>query len=189
MSKAKEIVKKLAKIFTEIESTSNGTQILMCMDDAERVIERFANEQTQPLIDEIKELKDLNDRATVDFVDANNEIAELKKQSFIEKVARGNIEMTPAQVLEYAELKQSNTWVSVDEPPKINDENSRVSLPMYVELLNGEITIADYTKSKFKNGDERVGAVYEPIWICRERGIDNSGTQIFPIKYQPLPKQ
>lgn len=56
----------------------------MDMDEFIQYLTDFANEQTQSLKDEIKELK---------------------KQSFIEKVSRGNIEMTPSQVLEYAELK------------------------------------------------------------------------------------
>lgn len=80
-------------------------------------------------------------------------------------------------------------WIkATEELPIIKEMNSRVELPIYVMLDNGVMTIADFTKSKFKNGDEWVGDC-EPIWICRQRGIDISGMEV-NVKYwqrQPNP--
>jgi len=96
MSKAKEYLEKQGFNYDHF-TTLTSTGISPDYENIIRFATDFANEQTQSLIDEIKELK---------------------KRSFIEKVARGNIEMTPAHLLEYAELKESNTWVSVEEPPQ-----------------------------------------------------------------------
>lgn len=85
-----------------------------------------------------------------------------------------------------------NDWIdATKELPKIEKDHSRTQLPLYVVLDSGVMTIADFTKSKFKNNAEWVSLKYEPIWICRERGVDISGTEI-NVKYwqrQPeLPK-
>lgn len=80
-------------------------------------------------------------------------------------------------------------WINVgDRLPIIELENSRVQLPLYVELEDGRITIADYTKSKFTYNIEWVSLDFEPIWICRERGEDISGSQLHPVKWMPLPE-
>lgn len=80
-------------------------------------------------------------------------------------------------------------WINVGKQlPKIKEMHSRHRLPLYVILDNGVMTIADFTKSKFKNGEEWVGRDYEPIWICRERGIDISGMEVNVISWQPSPK-
>lgn len=80
-------------------------------------------------------------------------------------------------------------WINVNKQlPKIGKMYSRHKLPLYVILDNGVMTIADFTKSKFKNDNEWVGCDYEPIWICRERGIDISGMKVNVISWQPLPK-
>ena len=79
-------------------------------------------------------------------------------------------------------------WIkATEELPIIKRANSRVELPIYVMLDNGEMTIADFTKSKFKEGDEWVGN-YKPIWICRQRGIDINGTEVDVKYWQRLPK-
>ncbi|MFT5450554.1 MAG: hypothetical protein ACI9N9_000031 [Enterobacterales bacterium] len=79
-------------------------------------------------------------------------------------------------------------WIkATEELPVIKEMNSRVELPIYVMLDNGVMTIADFTKSKFKNGDEWVGD-YEPIWICRQRGIDISGMEVNVKYWQRQPK-
>jgi len=79
-------------------------------------------------------------------------------------------------------------WIkATEELPIIKEMNSRVGLPIYVMLDNGVMTIADFTKSKFKNGDEWVGD-YEPIWICRQRGIDISGMEVNVKYWQRQPK-
>ena len=79
-------------------------------------------------------------------------------------------------------------WIkATEELPIIKETKSRVELPIYVMLDNGVMTIADFTKSKFKNGDEWVGD-YEPIWICRQRGIDISGMEVNVKYWQRQPK-
>jgi len=79
-------------------------------------------------------------------------------------------------------------WIkATEELPIIKEMNSRAELPLYVMLDNGVMTIADFTKSKFKNGNEWVGD-YVPIWICRERGIDISGMEVNVKYWQRLPK-
>ena len=80
-------------------------------------------------------------------------------------------------------------WINVNKQlPKIGEMYSRHKLPLYVILDNGVMTIADFTKSKFKNDTEWVGCDYEPIWICRERGIDISGMAVNVVSWQPLPQ-
>ena len=80
-------------------------------------------------------------------------------------------------------------WIkATEELPIIEEMKSRVELPIYVILDNGVMTIADFTKSKFKNDTEWVGCDYKPIWICRQRGIDISGMEVNVKYWQRIPK-
>ena len=80
-------------------------------------------------------------------------------------------------------------WIkATEELPIIEEMKIRVELPIYVILDNGVMTIADFTKSKFKNDTEWFGCDYKPIWICRQRGIDISGMEVNVKYWQRLPK-
>jgi hypothetical protein len=79
-------------------------------------------------------------------------------------------------------------WIkATEELPIIEENKSRVELPIYVILDNGVMTIADFTKSKFIESTEWVGD-YNPIWICRQRGIDISGMEVNVKYWQRQPK-
>ena len=78
-------------------------------------------------------------------------------------------------------------WTKVnDELPIIEESHSRYILPLYVKIESGKITIADFTKTIFKDGSEWIGINYTPIWICRERGSDLYGEQISPVEWYNL---
>lgn len=101
-----------------------------------------------------------------DYID--DEIAELKKQSFMEKVARGNIEMTPSQVLEYAELKESNTWVSVDERLPDDEEDYLCEFIGWDDMRFQRVLSWDLIEECWSdhNGDEYKTVIkYKPLLI------------------------
>ena len=99
-----------------------------------------------------------------------------------------NFEIVADKILNLQQNQTKDNWISVkDRLPEILKNHIRTILPIYVELPCGTITIAEYTKSSFKNGVEWIGD-FKPIWICRERGSDVNGEEIHPVRWQPLPE-
>lgn len=75
-------------------------------------------------------------------------------------------------------------WVIEEHSkPTIRKDCVKTDLPLYVVLEDGNFSLAEYTKTEIRDGQEWACVDYKPIWICRDKNSEYFNKEVSVKKW------